>query len=113
MHGVRGVRLVIVPQVSVRVRVLADRAVRAGRDDLARRAEREDAPVEHDQAVEPFVDAVEVMRRRQDGEAPAESRSTMLRSASSVAASTPVVGSSSSSSCGSCAIARATNARCC
>ena len=61
MRGVRGVRLVIVPQMAVGMRVLADRAVRPRLDDFARRAEREDAAIEHEQAVEPVVDAIEIV----------------------------------------------------
>ena len=63
MAGVGGVRLVIVAQVSVRMRMLSDRAVRAGLDDFARRAEREDAPVEHQQPVENLFDAIQIMGR--------------------------------------------------
>ena len=63
--------------------------------------------------VEPFVRAIEIVRRHQDRQPAATRSRTERRIASSVAASTPVVGSSSSSSCGSCAIARATNVRCC
>ena len=52
-------------QMAVGMRVLANRAVRARLDDLARRAEREHAAVEHEQAVEPVVDAIEIVRRHQ------------------------------------------------
>ena len=48
------------------MRVLANRGVRTRLDYLARRAEGEDAPVEHEQPVEPVVDAIEIVRRHDD-----------------------------------------------
>jgi len=63
MRGVCGMRLVIVAEMPVDVRVLANRAVRARCDDFVGGAKREHAPVEHQQTIEPFVDAIEVVRR--------------------------------------------------
>ena len=82
-------------------------------DHFGRRADREHAAVEHQQPVEPFVDAVEIVGRHDHRHPAGDQFAHDVAQRSSVFASTPVVGSSSSSSFGSCAIARATNTRCC
>ena len=56
----------VAPQVPVGVGVLADRRVRPRRQDGRRIAVGQDAPVDDDQAVEPFDRAVQVVSRHQD-----------------------------------------------
>ena len=86
-------------QVPVRVRVLANRGVRARFHDLARRA---DARARAGRATSSRSNHSSTRSRScvvmSTGSPPATSPRTTSRSASSVAASTPVVGSSSSSS---------------
>ena len=61
MGSVRGVGLVIVTEVPVRVRVFPNRAVGARLNDFARCADGEHAPVKYQQAIEPLVNAIEIV----------------------------------------------------
>jgi hypothetical protein len=47
------------------VRMLANRAVCARFDHFFRRAEREHAAIDHEEAVEPLVDAIQIVRRHE------------------------------------------------
>jgi hypothetical protein len=60
--------------VSVGVGVLADRGVRTRGHDLLRRPDRKHPAVEHEQSVEPFANALEIVRRHQHRQAVVDER---------------------------------------